>query len=384
MKSLDRYAQDKLEDLQRRHLRRTLTESLREDGLWIERDGKRLLSFSCNDYLNLTQHPAIKQAAIDAIEKYGVGSGASRLVTGNHPLYAQLEVRLARIKQTEAAVVFGSGYLANTGIIPVVIGREGLVLVDELSHACLFAGAELSRGKVLTFRHNDVAEARKLLARHRSSHDHALIVTDGVFSMDGDLAPLADLLAVADEHDAWLMSDDAHGLGVVGDGRGSGIVGNTHIPLPLQMGTLSKAIGSYGGYLCASRPVVDLIRNRARTLIYSTGLPPACVAAAIAALNLIERDPDYAATPLRKAKMFTRRVGLAEAQSPIVPVIIGDEEATLAASRMLVEEGYFSAAIRPPSVPAGTARLRLTFTAKHSDQAIERLADIVRDKIMKR
>ena len=384
MKSLDRYAQDKLEDLQRRHLRRTLTESLREDGLWIERDGKRLLSFSCNDYLNLTQHPAIKQAAIDAIEKYGVGSGASRLVTGNHPLYAQLEVRLARIKQTEAAVVFGSGYLANTGIIPVVIGREGLVLVDELSHACLFAGAELSRGKVLTFRHNDVAEARKLLARHRSSHDHALIVTDGVFSMDGDLAPLADLLAVADEHDAWLMSDDAHGLGVVGDGRGSGIVGNTHIPLPLQMGTLSKAIGSYGGYLCASRPVVDLIRNRARTLIYSTGLPPACVAAAIAALDLIERDQDYAATPLRKAKMFTRRVGLAEAQSPIVPVIIGDEEATLAASRMLVEEGYFSAAIRPPSVPAGTARLRLTFTAKHSDQAIERLADIVRDKIMKR
>lgn len=384
MKSLDRYAQDKLKDLQRRHLRRTLTESLREDGLWIERDGKRLLSFSCNDYLNLTQHPAIKQAAIDAIEKYGVGSGASRLVTGNHPLYAQLEVRLARIKQTEAAVVFGSGYLANAGIIPVVIGRKGLVLVDELSHACLFAGAELSRGKVLAFRHNDVAEARKLLARHRSSHDHALIVTDGVFSMDGDLAPLADLLAVADEHDAWLMSDDAHGLGVVGDGRGSSFVGNTHIPLPLQMGTLSKAVGSYGGYLCASGPVVDLIRNRARTLIYSTGLPPACVAAAIAALDLIEREQDYAATPLRKAKMFTRRVGLAEAQSPIVPVIIGDEEATLAASRMLVEEGYFAAAIRPPSVPAGTARLRLTFTAKHSDQTIERLADIVRDKIMKR
>jgi len=383
MKSLDRHAQDKLKDLQRRHLRRTLTESLREDGLWIERDGKRLLSFSCNDYLNLTQHPAIKQAAIDAIEKYGVGSGASRLVTGNHPLYAQLEVRLARIKQTEAAVVFGSGYLANAGIIPVVIGRKGLVLVDELSHACLFAGAELSRGKVLAFRHNDVAEARKLLARHRSSHDHALIVTDGVFSMDGDLAPLADLLAVADEHDAWLMSDDAHGLGVVGDGRGSSFVGNTHIPLPLQMGTLSKAVGSYGGYLCASGPVVDLIRNRARTLIYSTGLPPACVAAAIAALDLIEREQDYAATPLRKAKMFTRRVGLAEAQSPIVPVIIGDEEATLAASRMLVEEGYFAAAIRPPSVPAGAARLRLTFTAKHSDQAIERLADIVRDKIMK-
>ena len=148
--------------------------------------------------------------------------------------------------------MFGSGYLANAGIIPVLIGRDGLVLADELSHACLFAGAQLSRGKVMTFRHNDVAHARELLAAHRAAHDHALIVTDGVFSMDGDLAPLAELLALANEHDAWLMSDDAHGLGVVGGGRGSSFVGNTHIPIPLQMGTLSKAVGAYGGYLCAS------------------------------------------------------------------------------------------------------------------------------------
>jgi len=273
--SLDQFAQAKLDDLQRRHLRRALAETVREDGIWVERDGKRLLSFSCNDYLNLTQHPAVKQAAIAAIEQYGAGSGASRLVTGNHPLYAQLEARLARIKQTQAAVVFGSGYLANAGIIPVLIERDGLVLADELSHACLFAGAQLSRGKVMTFRHNDVAHARELLVAHRASHDHVLIVTDGVFSMDGDLAPLAELLALANEHGAWLMSDDAHGLGVVGDGRGTSYVGNTHIPIPLQMGTLSKAVGAYGGYLCASAPVIDLIRNRARTLIYSTGLPPA-------------------------------------------------------------------------------------------------------------
>ena len=225
---------------------------MREDGIWVERDGRRLLSFSCNDYLNLTQHPAVKQAAIAAIERYGAGSGASRLVTGNHPLYAELETRLARIKQTEAACVFGSGYLANAGIIPVLIGRDGLVLVDELSHACIYAGAQLSRGKVMQFRHNDVAHARELLAEHRAAHDHALIVTDGVFSMDGDLAPLAELNALANDYDAWLMSDDAHGLGVVGGGRGSSFVGNTHIPIPLQMGTLSKAVGAYGGYLCAS------------------------------------------------------------------------------------------------------------------------------------
>ncbi|MBI3705468.1 MAG: 8-amino-7-oxononanoate synthase [Rhizobiales bacterium] len=384
MNSLDRFVQAKLDDLQRRHLYRALTETLREDGIWVERDGRRLLSFSCNDYLNLTQHPAVKQAAMAAIERYGAGSGASRLLTGNHPLYAELEARLARIKQTEAACVFGSGYLANSGIIPVLIGSDGLVLVDELSHACLFSGAQLSRGTVMPFRHNDVAHVCALLAEQRGSHEHVLIVTDGVFSMDGDLAPLAELQALAGEYDAWLMSDDAHGLGVIGGGRGSSYVGNAHVPVPLQMGTLSKAIGAYGGYLCASAPVIDLIRNRARTLVYSTGLPPSSVAASIAALDLIEREPAYAALPVQKAKAFTKSVGLPEAQSPIVPVVIGEEEATLAASRLLADEGFLAAAIRPPTVPAGTARLRLTFTAQHPDEQIARLADLVRDKILRK
>jgi 8-amino-7-oxononanoate synthase len=382
MQSLDRFAQDKLDELKRRHLYRALNETLRDDGIWVEREGRQLLSFSCNDYLNLTQHPAIKQAAIAAIERYGAGSGASRLVTGNHPLYAQLEARLAQFKRTEAACVFGSGYLANTGIIPVLAGSDGLVLLDELSHACIYAGAQLSGGKVLTFRHNDVIHACELLAMHRAEHDRALIVTDGVFSMDGDLAPLAELLSLADEYDAWLMSDDAHGIGVVGGGRGSSFAGNTHIPVSLQMGTLSKAVGSYGGYLCASAPVIELMRNRARTLIYSTGLPPACVAAAIAALELIEREPAYAALPVHKAKAFTKRAGLPEAQSPIVPIVIGDEQTALAASHYLEDQGYLVVAIRPPTVSAGTARLRLTFTAQHPDDEVGRLADIVRDKIL--
>lgn len=382
MGSLETFAQDKLNELKRRHLYRSLNETVREDGIWIERNGRQLLSFSCNDYLNLTQHPVIKQAAIAAIEEYGAGSGASRLVTGNHPLYAKLESRLAQFKHTEAACVFGSGYLANTGIIPVVIGRDGLVLLDELSHACIYAGAQLSRGTVATFRHNDVTHARELLSVHRGDHDHAIIVTDGVFSMDGDRAPLGELLALAEDYDAWLMSDDAHGLGVIGAGHGSSFVGNSHIPVPLQMGTLSKAVGSYGGYLCASVSVIELMRNRARTLIYSTGLPPACVGAAIAALDLIERDPKYAAQPVRKAKAFTKRAGLADAQSPIVPIVVGDEETALAHSRLLEEEGFLAVAIRPPTVKPGTARLRLTFTAQHPDDQIERLADIVRDRIL--
>jgi 8-amino-7-oxononanoate synthase len=380
MDSLDDFAAAKLTALDRGGLRRALVATER-GALHVERDGRRLLSFSCNDYLNLTQHPEIKAAALAAIERYGVGSGASRLVTGNHPLYAELEGRLSRLKDTEAACVFGSGFLANTGIIPALVGPDDLVLLDELSHACLWAGARLSRATMLTYRHNDVGHVADLLRAHRGRHARALVATDGVFSMDGDLAPLVELGRLARDYDAWLLSDDAHGIGVVGGGRGSTFAGAVPADVPLQMGTLSKAIGGYGGYLCASRPVIDLMANRARTLIYSTGLPPATVAAAIAALDLIARDPAYAARPLAKAKAFTRRAGLPEAQSPIVPIVLGSAQAALAASRRLEDEGFLVVAIRPPTVPEGTARLRLAFTAAHPDAEIERLADLVRERV---
>jgi 8-amino-7-oxononanoate synthase len=324
----------------------------------------------------------IKAAAIDALQRYGIGSGASRLVTGNHPVFAALEARLARLKQTQAACVFGSGYLANIGIIPALIGADDLVLVDELAHACLFAGARLSRATVMPFRHSDLAHVQALLDQHRTRHPRALIATDGVFSMDGDLAPIAGLAAVAERFDAWLMTDDAHGIGVVGGGRGSTFINGEKAAVPLQMGTLSKAIGAYGGYLCASASVIELIHNRARSFVYSTGLPPAIAAAAVAALDRIEADPDYAALPLAKARAFTRRVGLPEAESPIVPLIVGDAEAALRASRLLEAEGFLVIAIRPPTVPAGTARLRFAFTAQHPDREIERLADMVRARIL--
>ena len=386
MRSLDGFAGDKLAALERAQLRRMPVVTTRS-GIWAERDGRRLLSFSCNDYLNFSQHPQIVAAAVDAIKRYGVGAGASPLITGNHPLYDELETRLARLKGSEAACVFGSGYLANAGIIPAVVGPDDLILVDELAHACIYAGAKLSGAQVHLYRHCDPSHAETLMAQHRGGKKRALIATDGVFSMDGDIAPLAALSELARRFDAWLLSDDAHGLGVVGGGRGSAFVNSaarSPIDVPLQAGTLSKAVGAYGGYLCASQAVIDLMRTRARTFIYSTGLPPAIVAAAIAALELIERDPAYAAEPLRKARLFTRTLNLPEAQSAIVPVIVGDAAAALAASDLLRDNGFLVIAIRPPTVPAGTARLRFAFTAQHEDGDIARLAEIVRRQVLRR
>ncbi|HEX7775824.1 MAG TPA: 8-amino-7-oxononanoate synthase [Parvibaculum sp.] len=383
-KTLDSFASAKLDELDARSLRRRLIETDRYGAVEVRRNGRTLISFCCNDYLNLSHHPDVIAAAKEATDRYGTGSGASRLVTGNHPLYAVLEARLAKLKQAEDCVVFGSGYLANLGIVPALAGPGDLILADELAHACLLSGTKLSGADAHIFRHNDLAHVEALLSAHRASAKHCLILTDGVFSMDGDLAPVAELAALAKRHDAWLMTDDAHGLGVVAEGRGSSFVTGAKAQVPLQMGTLSKAIGAYGGYLCASRAVCDFIRTRARTFIYSTGLPPAAAASAIAALDVIEASPDYAALPVKKASLFTRALNLPEPQSPIVPLIIGDAEATLSASALLEAEGFLVTGIRPPTVPAGTARLRFTFTAEHRDEDILRLAALVRERILPR
>ncbi|MBU6508282.1 MAG: 8-amino-7-oxononanoate synthase [Alphaproteobacteria bacterium] len=382
MTALDPFAAQKLRDLEARQLRRRLIDTARTDGIHVLRGGRRLVSFSCNDYLNLSHHPQVKAAAIAALERYGTGAGASRLVTGNHPLFAELESRLARLKGAEAACIFGSGYLANAGIVPALIGRDDLVLVDELAHACLWAGARLARANVIAYRHNDLDHAAALLAEFRPQHANALIATDGVFSMDGDLAPLPALAMLATRHDAWLIVDDAHGLGVVGDGRGARFAHAEPPEIPLQMGTLSKAAGGYGGYLCASRAVIDLITNRARSFVYSTGLPPATVAAAGAALDIIANDRELVAKPLRNARRFTSAAGLPEAQSAIVPMVLGTAERALAASRRLEDEGFLAIAIRPPTVPEGTARLRFAFTAGHADADIDRLAALVRERVL--
>ncbi len=383
MQSLDAFARGKLKERDALKLRRTIVETEAGDGVRVIRNGRSLLSFCSNDYLNLSQHPAVKKAASEAAATYGAGAGASRLVTGSHPLYRLLEEKLARLKGTEAACVFGSGYLANTGIIPALAAKGDVLLLDELAHACIHAGAQLSGAEMRTFRHNDTDHLRALLEAERKHFRHALVLTEGVFSMDGDLAPLPEIAALATAHDAWLMTDDAHAIGVVGGGRGSAYVSEPAAEVPLQMGTLSKAIGSYGGYLCASREVIELMQNRARTLIYSTGLPPAAVAAAIAALEIIETEPHYAALPLEKARAFTRAVNLPLAESPVVPVMIGAAGDAIAASKMLEDEGFLVVAIRPPTVPDGTARLRVTFTAAQPDEDIARLADIIRTRVLR-
>jgi len=372
MPSLDDFATEKLAELEQAHLRRTLTDTERTEGVWAVRNGRRLLSFSCNDYLGLTQHPSLKAAAIAAIERHGVGAGASRLVTGNHPLYTELETRLARLKGAPAVCVFGSGYLVNAGVAPVLAGGEDLALVDELAHSSLWTGARLSRATVHAFKHNDLMHAEALMKLHRAKHRRALIVTEGVFSMDGDRAPLAELVTLAERWEGWLLADDAHDLDFAAASH-NGV---------LRIGTLSKALGAYGGYVAASKPVIDLIRNRARTLIYSTGLPPATLASAIAAIDLIEREPDRLAKPLAKARAFTRATNLPDAQSAIVPIVIGEAQAALDASRLLETEGFLVVPIRPPTVPEGTARLRLTFCALHPDAEVARLAALVRTRIL--
>ncbi|MHB1305327.1 MAG: 8-amino-7-oxononanoate synthase [Acidiphilium sp.] len=377
MDTLDQYAGTKLAALETASLRRRLRPVARHHGAVLERDGRRLISFSCNDYLNLATDPAVIEAAIAATRQYGAGAGASRLVTGDYPLYHVLEARLAALKSTEDAVVFGSGFLANTGIIPALIGPKDAIFVDEFAHACIWAGAKLSGAAVLKFRHNDCADLARLLAAHRAQARHAMIATDGVFSMDGDIAPVGELLAMADIHDAWLLTDDAHGIGVLNGGRGSA---HGHA-VPLQMGTLSKAVGGYGGYLCASRMVCELIRNRARSFVYTTGLPPGVVAGAIAALDIIAVDAERRARPVRLARRFTQALGLPPAQSPIVPLLLGTAEAALAAQAALEEAGFLVAAIRPPTVPEGTARLRFAFTAAHDDADVDRLAELVRTRL---
>jgi 8-amino-7-oxononanoate synthase len=377
MTSLDDFACARLDRLAARSLKRTLPETDRFAATRVHRDGREMISFCCNDYLNLSHHPKVIEAAVAATERFGAGAGASRLVTGNYALYGELERRLARLKGTETACVFGSGYLTNVGVVPSLVGEHDLIVADALSHACLHAGSRLSRARLEIFRHNDLDHCREILERHRQSHEHCLILTDGVFSMDGDLAPTDALAKLAAAHDAWLMTDDAHGIGVVGNGRGSTFVGGGKADVPLQMGTLSKAVGAYGGYLCASRPVIDLIKTRARSLIYSTGLPPGVVAAAIAALEIIESEPALVALPLKKARRFARALNLQEPESCIVPLILGEAKAALTASASLAKAGYLVTAIRPPTVPEGTARLRFTFTAGHDDTDVDRLAETV-------
>lgn len=378
-RSLDMFAAEKLDLLERRNQRRSLVDSWRKEGMGIKIGANNLMiSFTDNDYLGLSTHPDVIDAATTAMRIYGAGAGASRLVTGNYPLYRILERKIAEIKGAEDAVVFGSGYLANVGIIPSIIGKNDLILADELVHTCIHAGMSLSGARTQFFRHNDVDHAKDLLSKLRGNFERCMIVVDGVYSMDGDIAPLRKLAELASAHDAWLMSDDAHGLGTIGDGRGAVHHCGVGKLVPLQMGTLSKAVGSYGGYVACSKPIADLMRTRARSFIYTTGLPPAAVGAAIKSLEIIQNNMALVARPVKLARLFAEALDLPKPDTPIVPLVIGQEDEALRASSMLADEGFKVTAFRPPTVPDGTSRLRFTFSASHRDEDVARLTKVCR------
>ena len=368
MPALRDYAREQLALVAQRALTRRVVETERLGGTRVRRGGREYVSFSCNDYFGLTHDPKVIAAAREALERYGTGAAASRLVTGSHPVYAELERLLAEMKGTEAALVFSSGYLANVGVIPALIGKEDLVVADRLCHACMWDGARLSGATVMRFDHNDLDHCRGILEAHRTKFERCLILTETVFSMDGDRGPVGELSGLGRAYDAWLMTDDAHGLGVCSPQTAD-----------VQMGTLSKAVGSCGGYVCGTAELIAWLANRSRSLMFSTGLPPASVASAVAALRIIRDDEELRAKPLENARRFTTALGRQPAASQIVPVIIGEPKRALDASAMLQEHGLLAVAIRPPSVPAGTARLRFAFSALHEAEPIERAAALLKE-----
>ncbi|MDE3038478.1 MAG: 8-amino-7-oxononanoate synthase [Pseudomonadota bacterium] len=393
MPALDDTLQQKLRVLETKRRRRVLKETGRMDGVRVRRSGRELVSFSCNDYLGLSHRPEVTRAAKAALDMYGAGAGASRLVTGNYPLYDKLEAALAKCRGTAAACVFGSGYLANIGTIPALVGAGDLIIADKFIHACMVDGARLSGATVMRFAHNNLAHCRMLIEANRPEHHHCLLLTETVFSMDGDRAPVSDLAALAKEFDGWLMVDGAHdfpspiGRGWrIAPGEGGAISDAlTSAPLPggegvIQMGTLSKAAGSYGGYVCGSEALVEYLKNAARSLIYSTGLPPATVAASLAALEIMADEPELVKKPLENARMFTSLLGMKEAQSAIVPLVLKENDKALAAANLLEERGFLVSAIRPPTVPEHTARLRFAFSALHTTEQIEAVAKIVKEQ----
>lgn len=366
-----------LDRIRERGIYRTLRCVATPQGREIVVDGKKVLNFCSNDYLGLASDPRLVRAAEQALRTYGVGSGASRLVCGNQSEHVRLEEEIASFKKTEKALLFSSGYMANVGMISAICGREDAVFSDRLNHASITDGIVLSRAEHIRYAHRDMDHLEAAL-RKAQGFRRRLIVTDTVFSMDGDRAPLGDIADLADKYNAWLMADEAHGFGILGPG-GAGLAEACALQerVHVQMGTLSKAAGSFGAYAAGSSELIEYLKNTARSFIFTTAMPASVAAASREALRIMRAEPERRAKVLSHAEVLRgeiRAMGMdtLDSSTPIIPVMMGSSERAVKISSLLFDQGILISAIRPPAVAEGTARLRITVTAAHSDEDIGR------------
>ncbi|MBE0595823.1 MAG: 8-amino-7-oxononanoate synthase [Desulfuromonadales bacterium] len=373
-----------LEELAQQGMKRTLRTIESAQGPWVQVAGRDLLLLCSNNYLGLASHPALVEAAGAAMERYGFGTGGSRLISGSMRAHRRLEEALAAFKGVDAALLFNSGYAANTGLLPALFGPGDLIFSDALNHASLVDGCRLSRARTIVYPHADVAALEALMAAQAPQRQGRwLILTDGVFSMDGDLAPLPDLVRLKHQYDALLMVDDAHGTGVLGaTGRGTGEHFGCLDAIDLHMGTLSKAMGGFGAFVAAGQPLIDLLVNRGRSFIFSTSLPPAVAAAGLAALELLQGEEGER----RRQELWRNREAFAAilhaagldllgSVTPIIPVLTGEPGPTMALTDRLLDKGIFVQGIRPPTVPTGRCRLRATLMADHREPEVKYAAE---------
>ena len=382
------YLTDQLNDLKQRGTYFKLRVLEDEQAPECTFDGKKVINLASNNYLGLTTHPKLREAALEATRKFGVGSGAVRTIAGTMSLHMELEEKIARFKNVEACVVFQSGFTANAGTVSALLGKEDWIVSDELNHASIIDGARLSRAKIKVFRHKDAAHAEELLNEIKNVPGKKLLITDGVFSMDGDIGPLPALCELAEKYGAIMMVDDAHSSGVLGrNGRGTIDHFGVHGRVDVQVGTLSKAIGALGGYVCGTRDLIEFLYHRGRPFLFSTSHPPSVAATCIAAFDVLEQEPERIEHLWENTRYWKKELGglgfniggvnTPMSETPITPIIIGDGKLTMDFSRALFDEGVLGTGIAFPTVAEGKARIRTIMTATHTreelDQALETL-----------
>lgn len=368
------FFKEQLDTKVQNHNLRTLKEYCPIDAVRVKRDDKEYLMMASNNYLGLTFDSRVIEGAVKGAQQYGTGSGGSRLVSGTFPLFTELENELAKFKNTEKALVFNTGYMANVGTISAIADKNTIIFSDALNHASIIDGCRLSRGAVKAYSHCDVDELKYLL-KQVDRNARKLIVTDGVFSMDGDIAPLDKLYELSRDYNALLMVDDAHATGTIGNGHGTAAYFNLEKEIDIQLGTLSKSLGSVGGYVAANSTIIDYLVNTSRSFIFSTALSPADIGAALAALYVLETDTSVLGRLQENVNYMADQLNSmgidATNETPIFPILIGRNEDTLAVSDYLYEAGIIGTAIRPPTVPIGESRIRLTVTAAHNKEQID-------------